>query len=92
MLTKIRDFTDTDVSMVILVDNVEDLDMLADVIVDIGKERLKYEVYKNSDSTYMLEIRMPYNRYIAMMKGLHKHGYNLKPKSKADIFNKLIKD
>lgn len=92
MLQKIKDRMDTKVSMVILISTIEDFDMLANVIVDIGRERLLYDVYKNQDFTYMLEIRMPYNRYLAMMRGIQKRGYNLKQRSDVDIFNDLIKE
>lgn len=92
ILQKIRDFNDTKVYMVILVDNIEALSTLADVIVSIGHGRCTYELYKDDITAYMMEIRMPYNRYLAMMKGLRNAGYNLKPESKADIFNRLFKE
>lgn len=92
ILQKIRDFNDTKVYMVILVDDIEALSTLADVIVSIGRERCTYELYKDDITAYMVEIRMPYNRYLSMMRGLQKQGYNLKPESKADIFNRLFKE
>lgn len=92
MLNKILDFLDSSVSMVILVDNIEDLNVLANVIVSIGRERVKYEAYKDEITAYMMEMCMPYNRYLAMMKGLQKRGYNLKAETKVDIFNRLIKN
>lgn len=91
MLNKIKDFMDTQVSMVVLMDNFEELSVLTDVIVSIGKERLSYELYKDDITDYMMEIRMPYNRYIKMMRGLQSRGYNLKPETKVDIFNRMIK-
>lgn len=92
LLNKIRDFMDTNVCMVILMDNLEQLSVLADVIVSIGRNRCNYEVYKNDITAYMMELWMPYNRYLAMMKGLRTQGWNLKPESKADIFNRMVKN
>lgn len=92
ILEKIRDFNDTKVYMVILVDDIEALSTLTEVIVSIGRERCKYELYKDDITAYMVEIRMPYNRYLAMMKGLQKRGWNLKMESKVGIFNRLYKE
>lgn len=92
MLKKIRDFNDTKVCMVILVDDIVALGILGGVITAIGRDRCVYELYKDDITAYMVEIRMPYNRYLAMMKGLQKRGWNLKMESKVDIFNRLYKE
>lgn len=92
LLTKTRDFFDTSVCMVILMDDIEQFSILADVIVSIGRKRCTYEVYKDEISAYMMELRMPYNRYIAMMEELQKRGWNLKAETKVDIFNRLVKN
>lgn len=91
MLNKIRDFMDTDVKMVILIDTIEDFEILASVMRTIGLNRLNYEVYKDSITNYMLELQTPYNRYLAMMQELRKSGYTLKQETKVDIFNRLKK-
>lgn len=78
--------------MVILMDDEKQLLALSEVIVSIGRGRCTYELYKDDITAYMMELRMPYNRYLAMMKGLRKKGWNLKPESKADIFNRMIRD
>lgn len=91
MLNKIRDFMDTDVKMVILIDTIEDFEILESVMRTIGLNRLNYEVYKDSITNYMLELRTPYNRYLAMMQELRKSGYTLKQETKVDIFNRLKK-
>lgn len=91
LLSKIRDFYDTKVAMVILMDDLDQLGVLADVLVSIGTNRCSYEVYKNEITTYMMELRLPYNRYLAMMKGLHDAGWNLKPETTVDIFNRMVK-
>lgn len=92
MLKKIRDFNDTKVCLVILVDDIVGLGILAEVITAIGRDRCVYELYKDDITAYMMEIRMPYNRYLAMMKGLQKRGWNLKSESKVDIFDRLYKE
>lgn len=92
ILKKIRDICDTKVYMVILVDDIVALGILTEVIVAIGRDRCVYELYKDDITAYMMEIRLPYNRYLAMMKGLQKRGWNLKMESKVDIFNRLYKE
>lgn len=91
LLNKVRDFMDTSVGMVILMDNVEQLAVMSEVIVSIGRKRCTYELYKDDITAYMMELRLPYNRYLAMMKGLQKRGWNLKMETKVDIFNRMIK-
>lgn len=92
ILEKIRDFNDTKVGLVILVDDIAGLCILTEVIVAIGRDRCIYELYKYDITAYMVEIRMPYNRYLVMMKGLQKRGWNLKMESRVDIFNRLYKE
>lgn len=92
MLDKIRDFGDVSVSFVILFDDIDQLSIMADVIKSIGRERCSYEVHKDEITAYMMELRLPYNRYLAMMKGLRKRGWNLKPESKADVIKRMIRD
>lgn len=92
IVEKIRDFNDNKVCLVILVDDIVGLGILAEVITAIGRDRCVYELYKDDITAYMMEIRMPYNRYLAMMKGLQKRGWNLKSESKVDIFNRLYKE
>lgn len=91
LLNKIRDFNDTKVAMVILMDNLDQLGVLADVLVSIGTDRCSYEVYKDEITAYMMELRLPYNRYLAMMQELRANGWALRPETKVDIFNRMIK-
>lgn len=91
MLHKIKDFNDTKVYMVILIDDFEGLSILADAMASIGPKRMSYELYKDDITAYMMELNMPYNRYIAMMRYLHGHGYNLTQESKVGIFSRLYK-
>lgn len=92
ILKKIRDVYDTKVQLVILVDDIVAFGVLTEVIVSIGCERCTYELYKDDITAYMVEIQLPYNRYLAMMKGLQKRGWNLKMESKVGIFNRLYKE
>lgn len=91
IFNKVRDFSDSKVSMVILMDDIGQFQTLAEVIVSIGRERCIYEVYKHTFSLYMMELRLPYNRYLALMKGLRSRGWTLKPETRVDIFNRMIK-
>ena len=91
LLDKIKDFNDEKVAMVILIDDLGQLDVLADVIASIGSNRCSYELYKNEITTYMMEIRLPYNRYLAMMKKLRTMGWTLSQETKVDIFNRMVK-
>ena len=91
LLDKIRDFSDTKVAMVILMDDLGQFGILADVLVSIGTDRCSYEVYKNEIAAYMIELRLPYNRYLAMMQGLRAVGWTLKPETEVDIFNRMTK-
>ena len=92
LLNKIRDFMDTNVCMVILMDTEEQLSVLRNAIVSIGRNRCLYELYKDDITTYMMELRLPYNRYLAMMKELQSRGWNLKMETKVDIVNRMIRN
>lgn len=92
LVEKIVDFMDVDVCMVILMDTLEEFSVMAETIVSIGRKRCHYEVYKNEMALYMMELRLPHNRYMAMMKELRSHGWNLKPETKVDIFNRMVRD
>lgn len=92
MLKNVRDFLDTSVSMIILMDDIEQLSILSEVIVYIGRERCTYELYKDEITAYMMELRIPYNRYLAMMRELHKRGWNLKAETSADIIQTMVKE
>ena len=92
LLNKIRDFMDTNVYMVISMDTEEQLSVLRNAIVSIGRKRCLYELYKDDIATYMIELRLPYNRYLAMMKELQSRGWNLKMETKVDIINRMIRN
>lgn len=91
LFNKIKDFNDQKVYMVILMDDLDQFGVLADVIVSIGADRCSYEVYKDEIATYMMELNLPYNRYLAMIQGLRTTGWTLKQETKVGIFNRMIK-
>ena len=91
MLRKIRDFNDTKVYLVILIDDIEGLSILADAMASIGLKNMSYELYKDDITAYMMELNMPDNRYMEMMRYLQDHGYNLTQESKVGIFSRLYK-
>lgn len=92
LLNKLVDFSDTEVSMVILLENVDQFEVLAGTLIQIGKDRCVCEVYKDAITAYMVVIRLPYIRYLAMMRKLTDAGWTLKPESSnVDIFSRMIK-
>ena len=91
-MNKFRDKSYTKVSMIILIDTIEDMVVMVNVLNNIGLERSSYKFHKDNLSDCMLEIQMPYNRYLAMMKLLIQKGYNLRSESKVNIFQRLHKN
>ena len=93
MFKKIRDYFDTKVDFVIMVDNTKGLNMLMGTFLSIGLDRIHYAVYDSiAIPGYLIEVRMPYNVYLKMMRCIQRKGYNLKTKSKIDILNELVKE
>lgn len=91
LASKIRDYFDTSVAMVILMDNIEQHCIMTEVLGAVGLERCRYKYYENDDSSCILELRLPYNRYLAMMQELTKRAWTLKAKTNVDIFNTMVK-
>lgn len=92
MLTsKIRDYFDTSVAMVILMDNIEQYGIMNEVLGAVGLDRCSYKYYEYDDSSCLLELRLPYNRYLAMMQELTKRAWTLKMKTNVGIFNTMVK-
>lgn len=87
----LEDIYDTKCSFVILMDDLEELTVLTQSIISCDRHRFIYELYKDEITKYMMEISMPYNRYIALMDQLRKRGWTLKQETKVDIFNRMIK-
>ena len=91
LASKIRDYFDTSVAMVILMDNIEQYCIMTEVLGAVGLERCRYKYYINDDSSYILELRLPYNRYLSMMRELTKRAWTLKMKTNVGIFNTMVK-
>lgn len=80
-----------DTPMVIVCYNIEELDIIVNAMLDTGRRRIKYDVYKEP-GYYIVEIRFEYKVYLDFMCNLRRLGYNLKPITKVDIINVLIKE
>lgn len=91
LASKIRDFFDTSVAMVILMDNIEQYCIMKEVLGAVGLDRCCYKYYEYDDSSWLLELRLPYNRYLAMMLELTKRAWTLKAKTNVGIFNTMVK-
>lgn len=91
MLNKIKDYFDYKVHLLISIDNDQGVSVLENVLGYIGKDRLSYKTHNCGLTGYMMELRMPYNRYMEMMKSLQKIGWNLAQISNVGVIDKLIK-
>lgn len=91
LASKIRDYFDTSVAMVILMDNIEQYCIMREVLGAVGLDRCYYKYYECDDSSCLLELRLPYNRYLAMMLELTKRAWTLKAKTNVGIFNTMVK-
>lgn len=93
MLEKIRDFMDEKFYFLILSDDITAFGAVAGAIVDAGRARFKYEVYKDSllPYKYMMELKMPYNRYLPFMTNLRKRGYTLRDLSLVGVISVVEK-
>ena len=90
LLNKIRDKLDTEVSMVVVTSEKNEVDLCKKVI---GSVKINHESYKIifADHVNMIEFRVPYNKYLKFMKELNKNGYTLQNMSKVDLINKIVK-
>ena len=90
LFNKIRDKLDTEVSMVIVTSEKNEVDLCKKVI---GSVKINHESYAIifTNHEYMIEFRVPYNKYLKFMNKLHEKGYNLKAMSNVDLINKIVK-
>ena len=90
LLNKIRDKLDTEVSMVVVTSEKNEVDLLKKVISSV---KINHELYAIifTDHEYMIEFRLPYNKFLKFMKELNKNGYTLRIMSKVDLINKIVK-
>ena len=90
LLNKIRDKLDTEVSMVVVTSEKNEVDLLKKVI---GSVKINHELYAIifTNYEYMIEFRIPYNKFLKFMKELNKNGYTLRIMSNVDLINKIVK-
>ena len=90
LLNKIRDKLDTEVSMIVVTSKKNEVDLCKKVISSV---KINHESHKIifTDHEYMIEFRVPYNKYLKFMKELNKNGYTLRAMSKVDLINKIVK-
>lgn len=92
MFKKLKDRFDYQCREVILVDDAKKLEVLKFVFKAIDEKRIQYVIYKDTDLVWIVEYKMPYNRYLAMMRELQKQGLSLKQETAIGLFSKLVKD
>ena len=90
LLNKIRDKLDTQVSMVIVTSEKNEVDLCKKVIGSVKINRESYAIICMNHE-YMIEFRLPYNKFLKFMKELNKNGYTLRIMSNVDLINKIVK-
>lgn len=90
LFNKIRDKLDTEVSMVVVTSEKNEVDLCKKVISSIKINHESYAIIFTNHE-YMIEFRIPYNKYLKFMNELHDKGYNLKAMSNVDLINKIVK-
>ena len=90
LLNKIRDKLDTQVSMVIVTSEKNEVDLCKKVIGSVKINRESYAIIFTNHE-YMIEFRLPYNKFLKFMKELNKNGYTLRIMSNVDLINKIVK-
>lgn len=93
MLEKIRDFMDEKFYFLILMNDLECIEAVTNSIKESGQTRFRYVVYKESLAgfKYMVELKMPYNRYLPFMTNLRKRGYTLRDLSLIGVISVVEK-
>ena len=89
LLNEIKDKLDSIVSLVIIADNVAKVQILKEVMSSINVDRESY-IITVTDRDYIMEFRIPYNKYLEFMDKLHKKGYNLRCMTRLDLVNTLV--
>ena len=89
LLNEIKDKLDSTVSLVIIADNVAKVQILKEVMSSVNVDRESY-IITVTDRDYIMEFRIPYNKYLEFMDKLHKKGYNLRCMTRLDLVNTLV--
>ena len=90
LLNKIRDKLDTEVFMVVVTSEKNEVDLLKKVISSVKIDPRSYAT-RMTDNECMIEFRVPYNKYLKFMKELNKHGCTLRAISNVDLINEIVK-
>ena len=90
LLNKIRDKLDTEVSMVVVTSEKNEVDLLKKVISSVKINHESYAIIRTNHE-YIIEFRVPYNKYLKFMKELNKNGYTLRAISNVDLINEIVK-
>ena len=89
LLNEIKDKLDSTVSLVIIADNVAKVQILKEAMSSVNVDRESY-IITVTDRDYIMELRIPYNKYLAFMDKLHMEGYNLRCMTRLDLVNTLV--
>ena len=89
LLNEIKDKLDSTVSLVIIADNVAKVQILKEVMSSVNVDRESY-IITVTDRDYIMEFRIPYNKYLEFMDKLHEKGYNLRCMTRLDLVNTLV--
>lgn len=91
IMNKIRDVVDREVSLVVILDDMEQLNLMTTAIVCACKGQFVYKPYFNENETNMLELRMPNNRVSAVMRYLSLNKWTLRPISPTNVLFRMEK-
>lgn len=91
MFNKIKDKADHAVSLVIIMDEMEQVKFVEGVLRSVGEDRVRYAMLTDVIGPYAIEATMPQNRYQAFMQTMTAFGYGLKSLGKENVVRKLIK-
>ena len=90
MLGKLRDKMDTKVKIDVIVRDLEEMELLREIWRTEVK-RGRFGIMKDERYFGIMWFAISFNRYTALMKGLHKRGYNLKALTPTCNINSIIK-
>lgn len=90
-INHILDLIDAKISLVILLEDEMQLQVLRNAISVCGAKRFRYTSYRDALTPYAMELRMPYNRFVALNNRLHITGWNIAMGSDVNILCRLVK-
>lgn len=91
ILNKWKDFNDTTVRMVVLLgDDNKKLATLIKLIDKLDRTRFNYKLTEISTNNFVMELKMPYNRYLALQINLLSKGLSFNSITDVEIFHEII--